>query len=71
MFPTELELEMQRKEMHRAAENYHLIKSLRKEDAEPTLWQRLRTYLSAGQTKMGATEIRGSVKQQKPTEAIA
>ena len=71
MFPTELELEMHRKEMLRTAENYHLIKSLRKEDAEPTLWQRLRTHLSAGQPEMAATEIRGSVKQNKQTEAIA
>ncbi|MBI1257641.1 MAG: hypothetical protein GC204_09235 [Chloroflexi bacterium] len=70
MFPTEIELEMHRKEMRRAAENYHLIKSLREEDAEPTLWQRLRTRMSAGQPTAPIIEIRGSV-QQKPTEAIA
>ena len=71
MFPTEIELEMHRQEMRRAAENYHLIKSLREEDAEPTFWQRLRTRLSSAQPTAPVIEIRGSVKQQQPTEAIA
>ena len=70
MFPTEIELEMHRQEMQRAAENYHLIKSISEEDAEPTLWQRLRTRLSSAQSTAHVIEIRGSV-QQKPTEAIA
>ncbi len=42
MFPSEIMLETHRKEMQRAAENYHLVKSLRAEDAQPTLWQRAR-----------------------------
>ena len=71
MFPSELVLETHRQQMRRDAENYHLIKSLREEDAEPTLLQRLRTHLSAGQPEMAATETRGLVKRQKPTEAIA
>ena len=71
MFPTEFEIQMHQKEMRRAAENHHLVQSLRKEDAEPTLWQRLRTHLSVSQPNVEAIQSRGSVKQPKQTKAIA
>ena len=68
MFPTEIELEMHRKEMRRAAENHRLAQLVREEDAQPTLWQRLRTHLSAAQP---ATTVQNQGRVQHQTEAIA
>jgi len=68
MFPTEIELEMHRREMRRAAENHRLAQFVREEDAQPTLWQRLRTRLSTAQP-VNAAQNQGLVQRQ--TEAIA
>ena len=70
MFPTELELEMHRQEMRRAADNQRLIQFVQEGNAQPTLLRRLRTRLSANSSEKEVVRSRGSV-QQKPTEAIA
>ena len=69
MFPTEIQLEQHRKEMHRAAENHRLVRFIREDAAQPSLWQRLRTHLSAAQSGTAVVQNQSSVKQQ--TEAIA
>ncbi len=65
MFPTELQIEQHYKDLRRAAEQHHLAQFVLEDNAQPTLWQRLRTRLSASQPTVETVRISGSVKPQK------
>jgi len=68
MFPNELQIQQHHKDMRRAAEQHHLAQYVLEDNAQPSLWQRLRTRLSTAQP-VNAAQNQGLVQRQ--TEAIA
>ena len=65
MFPNELQIQQHHKDMRRAAEQHHLAQYVLEDNAQPSLWQRLRTRLSASQPTVETVRTSGSVKSQK------
>jgi hypothetical protein len=58
VFPSELELEYRRQEMHREAEHHRLVQSLR---TTPSLWQRLRARLNVRPVYVAQSQRRHDV----------
>ena len=58
MFPTELEIKVQHRQLEREAEQYRLVKLARQDSEQPTLWQRLRARGSAAKIYITSTENR-------------
>ena len=62
MFPTELEINQRRKDLQREAENYRLVQFAR--ERRPSVWQQLRSRLSAAQVRAVELSVNSPVKQQ-------
>ena len=46
MFPTEIEMKVQRQRLEQEAENYRLVKLLREDADQPTLLERIRSRVN-------------------------